>query len=74
VPADITVAAGTTVSWTNNDHFTHSVQFLDGGLPTQPLLMDPGKGVTFTFPNAGTFHYQCSLHPQNMKGSVVVTP
>ena len=74
VPADITVAAGTTVAWTNNDHFTHSIQFLDGGLPTQPMLMDPGASVTFTFHGLGTFHYQCSLHPQNMKGTVVVTP
>jgi plastocyanin len=74
VPADITVKAGTTVTWTNNDNFTHSVQFTDGGLPTQPMLMERGQAARFTFTTAGTFHYQCSLHPQNMKGSVVVTP
>jgi len=73
VPADITVAAGTTVTWTNHDNFTHSVQFKDGGLPTDPQLMKPGETATFTFKNAGTYHYQCSLHPQQMQGTVTVT-
>jgi plastocyanin len=74
VPADISVPAGTTVTWTNNDNFTHSVEFANGGLPTQPIQMNPGQAVTFTFANAGTFHYRCSFHPQNMTGSVTVTP
>jgi plastocyanin len=75
VPVDIVVRAGTKVTWTNHDHFSHSVQFLDGGLPTDPLVMNPdGATATFTFATAGTYHYQCSFHPQNMKGSVTVTP
>ncbi len=73
-PAAISVAAGTTVTWTNDDHFTHSVQFLGGALPAEPLVMDPGAAVTFTFDTPGTYPYQCHLHPQNMTGSVVVTP
>ena len=73
-PEAISVAKGTTVTWTNHDNFTHSVQFLDGGLPTEPLMMKPGEKATFTFSTAGTFHYQCSLHPQNMRGTVTVTP
>jgi plastocyanin len=73
-PAAIQVTAGSTVTWTNHDNFTHSVQFLDGGLPTDPLVMPPGATVTFAFPTAGTFHYQCHIHPQNMKGVVTVVP
>jgi plastocyanin len=73
-PPNISVAPGATVTWTNNDNFTHSVKFLDGGLPTDPMVMDPGQSVTFTFPStAGTYNYLCSLHPNDMKGSVVVT-
>ena len=72
-PADILITSGSTVTWTNNDNFTHSVQFLDGGLPSEPRLMQPGQPTTFTFAQAGTFHYQCSLHPQNMKGTVTVS-
>jgi plastocyanin len=71
-PAAIGVTAGSTVTWTNHDNFTHSVAFLDGGLPAEPLVMKPGQTATFTFPAPGTYHYQCSFHPQNMKGTVVV--
>ena len=73
-PDAISVTAGTTVTWTNHDNFTHSVQFLDGGLPTEPMLMQPGATTTFTFTTPGTYRYQCHLHPQNMQGTVAVTP
>jgi plastocyanin len=71
-PAAIRVSAGSTVTWTNHDNFSHSVAFLDGGLPADPLVMKPGGTTTFTFPSPGTYHYQCSFHPQNMRGTVVV--
>jgi plastocyanin len=71
-PSAIVVQKGATVTWTNDDHFTHSVQFLDGGLSSD-LVMEPGQKVTFTFDRAGTFSYQCHFHPQNMKGTVTVT-
>jgi plastocyanin len=73
VPAAISVTAGSTVTWTNHDNFSHSVAFLDGGIPAGPLVMKPGETTTFTFASPGTYHYQCSFHPQNMQGTVVVT-
>jgi plastocyanin len=73
-PTEIVVGTGATVTWTNDDHFTHSIQFLDGGLPSKPLVMEPGQSATFTFVGAGLYHYQCHLHPQNMRGSVTVSP
>ena len=72
-PASIVVSTGATVTWTNHDNFSHSVQFLDGGLPGDPLVMQPGQTVTFTFDKTGTFNYQCHFHPQNMKGTVTVS-
>ena len=72
-PATITVHSGTAVTWTNHDNFTHTVQFKDGGLPSDPREMQPGQSATFTFASPGTYHYQCSLHPQNMQGTVTVT-
>ncbi len=71
-PAAIAVVAGTTVTWTNHDNFTHSVKILDGGLPTEPMVMQPGGSTTFDFTTPGTYNYLCHLHPQNMKGTVVV--
>jgi plastocyanin len=72
-PADIVVDVGATVTWTNSDNFTHSVQFKDGGLPGDPMVVESGgEPVTFTFGQAGTFHYQCSFHPTDMRGTVTV--
>ena len=68
-PAAITVPAGTTVTWTNNDQFTHTVTF-DGEDAQQ---MAPGESTTHDFTTPGTYHYVCSLHPQNMQGTVLVT-
>jgi plastocyanin len=73
VPASIVVTAGATVTWTNADNFTHSVQFEDGGLPSDARMMDPGQTTSLMFATPGTYHYHCSLHPQNMKGTVTVT-
>lgn len=70
-PADIVVSAGTTVTWTNNDNFTHSVRLLDGD--REPLMMKPGENVTHEFDAPGLFRYDCSLHPNDMKGTVLVT-
>ena len=68
-PEDIVVPAGTTVTWTNNDNFTHSVRLLDGG---EVQMMKPGESVTNAFPGPGLFRYDCSLHPKDMQGSVLV--
>lgn len=69
-PAAIAVAPGTTVTWTNEDDFPHDVTLLDGTKEKRPLSI--GKSATITFAEAGTFRYECSIHPQQMKGTVVV--
>lgn len=68
-PEDITVPAGTEVTWTNNDNFTHSVRLLDSG---EVHMMKPGESVSLTFTDPGLFRYDCSLHPKDMHGSVLV--
>ena len=72
-PAAIVVKAGSTVTWTNADNFTHSVQLQGEGVPAEPMVMSPGQRVTFTFPTPGSYPYRCSFHPQNMQGTVTVT-
>lgn len=69
-PETITVPVGTTVTWTNNDNFTHSVRLLDP--EAEPLMMKPGEQVTYVFDRAGSYRYDCSLHPKDMNGSVLV--
>ena len=69
-PAEAVVAVGTTVTWTNNDTFEHTVQADGDAFPTSPTL---GEGATysFTFTEPGTYAYICGIHPQ-MRGTVVV--
>ena len=67
-PSAIVVDVGATVTWTNNDDFTHNVTFPG----EEGLTMKPGESVTRTFPTAGTFDYLCSLHPRDMTGTVTV--
>lgn len=70
-PEVITVPDGTSVTWTNNDQFTHSVRLLDDG--GEILTMAPGESVSFTFSGPGAHRYDCSFHPHDMSGSVLVT-
>jgi plastocyanin len=70
-PAVITVPDGTTVTWTNHDNFTHSVRLLDDG--GQVLDLPPGESVSFTFTGPGEHRYDCSFHPNDMSGVVVVS-
>ena len=70
-PAAITVADDMTVTWTNNDNFTHNVRLLDDG--GEVLDLPPGESVSFTFTGPGEHRYDCSLHPNDMSGVVVVS-
>ena len=70
-PEVISVESGTTVTWTNHDQFSHSVRLLDDG--GQILTMAPGESVSFTFKGPGEHRYDCSFHPHDMSGVVVVT-
>ena len=67
-PEAITVAAGDAVTWTNNDNFTHNVRIGDQVVGEA----EPGQSVTHTFDEPGTYDYDCSLHPTDMKGVVTV--
>ncbi len=70
-PATLTVAAGTTVVWTNDDSDSHIVRSeADPKLLNSPPL-DTGDTFTFTFDKPGSYRYFCSIHPR-MRGTIVV--
>jgi plastocyanin len=66
---NISVTAGTTVTWTNDDDMQHTVTADDNSF-TSPTLQI-GDTYTHTFNSIGTIGYHCSIHP-GMKGSVAV--
>jgi plastocyanin len=69
-PDDLTVKAGTKVTWTNDDSTKHKIKSDDGSFDSDDL----SQGDTFehTFDTAGSFPYICSIHP-SMKGTITVT-
>jgi plastocyanin len=68
-PTDITVPVGATVTWTNRDDIPHTVVSTDKVFKSK--VLDTDEKFSFTFSNAGTYPYFCSIHPK-MTGKVVV--
>ena len=67
-PKVIEIEAGQSVTWTNDDNFTHTVQ-VDG---QENHEVGQGETVSIAFVEAWTYHYVCTLHEQDMDGEVVV--
>ena len=73
-PAEVTVKAGGTVMWTNNESIPHDVTKEDGPGPDFSSgngNMKEGDTYKQTFKEAGEISYVCTVHP-NMKGNVTV--
>jgi plastocyanin len=68
-PQTVTVAVGTTVTWTNRDDIPHTVVSTDGVFKSK--VRDTDEKFSYTFTKAGTYPYFCSVHPK-MTGKVVV--
>ena len=68
-PATLTVAAGTTVTWTNRDDIPHNVVSTADMFKSK--VVDTDEKFSYTFTKPGTFPYFCSIHPK-MTGKVVV--
>jgi plastocyanin len=69
MPGDLTVSAGTTVTWVNHDDVPHTVRNNDGTIKSKALDTDDKFSMTFDKP--GTYEYFCSIHPK-MTAKVVV--
>ncbi|HLZ72705.1 MAG TPA: cupredoxin domain-containing protein [Dehalococcoidia bacterium] len=75
-----TVKANQPVALTlkNEGQAVHNWHLLDatdaGGKEIKGALLDPGKSETldFTIAKPGTYHFQCDVHPTEMKGTLVV--
>lgn len=70
-PATLTVPVGTTVAWANHDDIAHNVVSTDDRKTFKSKVLDTDERFSYTFNNAGTFSYFCSIHPK-MTGKVIV--
>jgi plastocyanin len=69
-PAEITIPAGSTVTWTNNDDVPHVVTSDDNKMFKSKAL-DTDDRFSFTFTKPGTYNYYCAIHPK-MTAKIVV--
>ena len=67
-PGEISLRAGDTLTFTNNDEFIHQM-YADGLFDSDEKK--PGQTLTEAFPRAGTFEVRCHIHPK-MKLAVKV--
>ena len=68
-PSTITIAAGGSVTFRNDDDREHTVTASDGAFNSGTIA--EGGSWKRTFEDAGTFSYLCAIHPE-MTGKVVV--
>lgn len=67
-PKVIEISPGDTVTWMNEDNFSHTVQ-VDG---QEDHKVEQDESVSITFDEPGTYDYVCTLHRQDMDGTVIV--
>ncbi|HEY6607824.1 MAG TPA: cupredoxin family copper-binding protein [Candidatus Limnocylindria bacterium] len=68
-PQELTITAGDTVTWTNEDAMVHTATSVNGAFDSGDLAQGASYSLTFTSP--GTYDYLCTPHP-SMTGRIVV--
>lgn len=70
-PADLTISAGDTVTWVNEDRMRHSA-WEDSGNAFDTGLLANGESASLTFNGAGSFSYRCRPH-SGMRGTITIS-
>ena len=68
-PAILTITAGSTVTWVNEDEEPHTIVSATGLFRSEAL--DTHASFSFKFDKPGTYLFACSIHPQ-MTGKILV--
>jgi plastocyanin len=69
-PRRLTVAAGTTLTWSNTGQRPHTASDRGGTFDTKPIA--PGASAQVTLSTPGTYFYFCRINPAKMNGVVTV--
>jgi plastocyanin len=71
-PDTLKVKAGSTIRWTNLDSVEHNVTS-EGG-PQKFASKNFGEGASFEIKatKPGVIHYECTIHPASMNGTIEV--
>lgn len=72
-PASTTAKVGDIVQWTNSGTVQHNITFNDpNGASVDDTTFAPGNVWQVKFTKAGTYNYQCTIHP-GMTGIITVS-
>lgn len=72
VPATLEVSIGDTIEWVNADFVPHTATaIVDGSKVFDSGVLPANASWTYVASKAGTFPYDCLLHP-TMKGTLIV--
>lgn len=66
----VSISAGTTVVWINDDHQPHSATSDTGTWTTGSI--EPEHKASVTFQASGTFPYHCAIHGDAHVGSTII--
>ncbi|GAA2495635.1 cupredoxin family copper-binding protein [Streptomyces longisporus] len=70
-PRSLTITAGDTVTWTNQDQAPHDVETTSGPASVHSPMLSKGGSWSHTFTTPGTYGYLCTVHP-GMTAQLVV--
>jgi plastocyanin len=63
-PGEITIAAGTTVTFSNQDEFIHQIYVEGNDYAYDSEEQPPGVELKVTFPHTGYYAVRCHIHPK----------
>jgi len=63
-PAEITISAGESLSFSNQDEFIHQIYVDSDRIPYDSAEQPPGEVITIPFPKSGDFPIRCHIHPK----------
>lgn len=70
-PRELTAKPGTSITWSNQDVTRHTVTTNDRSLDSG--VIPEGGSFAHTFTAPGTYQYLCTIHPEQMRGTVQAT-
>jgi plastocyanin len=70
-PSNVTAKTGQVIAFSNTGSVSHTATLDNGGCATGTINAGKSDGLVFT--TAGTYAFHCSIHPTQMKGTIVVS-
>jgi plastocyanin len=71
-PDAIRAKVGTKITWTNYDPIGHNVTSTSGPESFRSHTLGDGASFSVTVTKPGVIHYECTIHPASMNGTIEV--